>query len=45
MVVSLLSVHVINVPLQYVSGHSGNQGNEEVDGRANTAVNLPDAPV
>ena len=45
MVVSLLSVNVINVPLQSVRGHSGNQGNEQVDGRANTAINLPDAPV
>ena len=34
-----------HVSLQYMRGHSGSPGDEEVDRRAKTAVNLPDVPV
>ena len=34
-----------NLCLQYVRGHSGIPGKEEVDRRAKAAVNLPDAPM
>ena len=38
-------VHRKHLSLQYVRGHTGTPGNEEVDRRAKAAVNLPDAPV
>ena len=34
-----------HLSLQSVRGHSGNRGNEEVERRAKTGINLPDAPV